>query len=81
MERLRHTSATAVVVAIAFLVGPVRKDNPYEVDVSNPPADPLAGLPGEDADSRGGDCAHRHADRHAPVRLNGLAGLRRIPRR
>jgi len=35
--------------AIPFVVGPVRKDNAYEVDVSNPPADPLAGLPGEDA--------------------------------
>ena len=35
--------------AIPFLVGPVRKDNAYEVDVANPPADPLAGLPGEDA--------------------------------
>lgn len=35
--------------AIPFVVGPVRKDNAYEVDISNPPADPLAGLPGEDA--------------------------------
>jgi hypothetical protein len=35
--------------AIPFVVGPVRKDNGYEVDIANPPADPLAGLPGEDA--------------------------------
>ncbi len=35
--------------AIPFVVGPVRKENGYEVDIANPPADPLAGLPGEDA--------------------------------
>jgi hypothetical protein len=34
--------------AIPFLVGPVRKENAYEVDLANPPANPLAGLPGED---------------------------------
>jgi len=35
--------------AIPFVVGPVRKENAYEVDIANPPADPLAGLPGENA--------------------------------
>ncbi len=35
--------------AIPFVVGPVRKENAYEVDLANPPADPAAGLPGEDA--------------------------------
>jgi hypothetical protein len=35
--------------AIPFLAGPVRKDNSYEVDIANPPANPLAGLPGADA--------------------------------
>ena len=35
--------------AIPFVVGAVRAENGYEVDIANPPADPLAGLPGEDA--------------------------------
>jgi hypothetical protein len=35
--------------AVPFVAGPLRKENGYEVDIANPPANPLAGLPGADA--------------------------------